>query len=533
MQYEFLRHFQTRMKKVGAYAVLFKNSLAKTTWKTYGFEESFEQVNLIFSVLLYIMESSLKEEACTIDDIANFIDQLNLSVYQKALSYEEAKELATFMVDVVFCNEGRPMYFESYNYEKKEYESIHISFLANQVIYLDGGVRRTSYSLTDAGYELMLSTLEVDRHLQLTIEEMVFKLHLEKATYDKAVDDVKRIFNLLRIQCQKIEEEMRKIRQNALLYSNEEYQELSEQNLTMIQETKTKFLGYRENIKHRVEELEEKDISIQKLMDDERENLQHLKTIEQYLNRSLDEHQRILNSHFDLKALYGKELEGLIQMSGIQRFNLRTEVYDVLLKNPNVLESMDDFLRPLWMSPIHKTYHLTKSFAPQRPLYKRKKEEEFFETFEEESFEEFMDEQKRQRLIRYKKSLWMILSFVIKSGSLELNELKEQLTPEDLHVLIPTVEIFKEIVIELLQAKEIDIEQLKREQLERTFEQSLEFQLNQCLLEVLEESFKNQQIQKVRAMRTERDEVVKFEQVVDEHGRKKSIQCSNFRFEVS
>ena len=106
MQYDFLRQFQTRMKKVGAYAVLFKNSLAKTTWKTYGFEESFEQVNLLFSVLLYIMESSLKEEPCTMDDIANFIDQLNLSVYQKALSYEEAKELANFIVDVVFCNEG-------------------------------------------------------------------------------------------------------------------------------------------------------------------------------------------------------------------------------------------------------------------------------------------------------------------------------------------------------------------------------------------------------------------------------------------
>ena len=204
MQYDFLRQFQTRMKKVGAYAVLFKNSLAKTTWKTYGFEESFEQVNLLFSVLLYIMESSLKEEPCTMDDIANFIDQLNLSVYQKALSYEEAKELANFIVDVVFCNEGRPMYFESYNYEKKGYEPIHISFIANEIVYLEEGVRRTSYSLTDAGYELMLSTLEVDRHLQLTIQEMVFKLHLEKATYDKAVDDVKRIFDLLRMQCQRI-----------------------------------------------------------------------------------------------------------------------------------------------------------------------------------------------------------------------------------------------------------------------------------------------------------------------------------------
>ncbi len=122
---------------------------------------------------------------------------------------------------------------------------------------------------------------------------------------------------------------------------------------------------------------------------------------------------------------------------------------------------------------------------------------------------------------------------MIKSGSLELNELKEQLTPQDIQVLIPTVEIFKEIVIELLQAKEIDIEQLKREQLERTFEQTLEFQLNRCLLDVLEESFINQQIQKIEVMRTKENEVVRFEEVVDENGRKKSIQCSNIRFEVS
>ncbi len=114
-----------------------------------------------------------------------------------------------------------------------------------------------------------------------------------------------------------------------------------------------------------------------------------------------------------------------------------------------------------------------------------------------------------------------------------MNELKEQLTPQDIQVLIPTVEIFKEIVIELLQAKEIDIEQLKREQLERTFEQTLEFQLNRCLLDVLEESFINQQIQKIEVMRTKENEVVRFEEVVDENGWKKSIQCSNIRFEVS
>ena len=146
-------------------------------------------------------------------------------------------------------------------------------------MYIDQELKRTSYYLTDEGYELMLSTLEVDSHLQLTIQEMIFKLHLEKSTYDKAVDDVKTIFNLLRIQFQKIEGAMRKIRQNALLYSVDDYKEVVEQNLAIIEETKEKFLGYRENIKRRMQELEEKDITIQKLADDERQNLGHLKRL--------------------------------------------------------------------------------------------------------------------------------------------------------------------------------------------------------------------------------------------------------------
>lgn len=532
MQFDFLRQFQTRMKKVGAYAVLFKNSLAKTTWKNYGFEEAHEQVNLMFSVLLFIMECSLKEESCTMDDIANFIDQLNMQYYQKSLSYEQAKELALFIVDVALCNEGRPMYFDGYNYEENQYDSIYISFVGNKIVYIDQELKRTSYYLTDEGYELMLSTLEVDSHLQLTIQEMIFKLHLEKATYDKAVDDVKTIFNLLRIQFQKIEGAMRKIRQNALLYSVDDYKEVVEQNLNIIEETKEKFLGYRENIKRRMEELEEKDITIQKLADDERENLGHLKTIEGYLNQALDEHQRILNSHFDLKSLYTKELEGLTQMSLIQRFNLRTEVYDEVLKQPLALDHMDYFLRPLFMKSLDKTYNLNKCIELQRPISKKKKEEEFFTTIEEESMEDFIQEQKRQRLERYVESLTLLLSLVFQNGSIELSEIKEQLDDAKLQQLIPSVEIFKEIMIELLQAKSLDIPRLEQERSENISEQHYEFQLSTCLLDILEQQFPLKRIETLSVTRTETGEIVTFEQVKDEEGRKKTIRCSNIRLEV-
>ncbi|MGL5550286.1 MAG: hypothetical protein ACRDD4_11360 [Culicoidibacterales bacterium] len=50
MQFDFLSKFPIRMKKVGAYAMLFRNSFAKTTWKAYGFEEYHEQVNIIFEM---------------------------------------------------------------------------------------------------------------------------------------------------------------------------------------------------------------------------------------------------------------------------------------------------------------------------------------------------------------------------------------------------------------------------------------------------------------------------------------------------
>ena len=87
---------------------------------------------MIYTVLLFIMENSLKEE-CTIDDI---------------------------------------------------------SYIANKIIYKENGIRRSSYYLTDEGYNMMLSTMELENNLKLTVHDMLFKLHLEKADYSRAVNDI-------------------------------------------------------------------------------------------------------------------------------------------------------------------------------------------------------------------------------------------------------------------------------------------------------------------------------------------------------
>ena len=80
---------------------------------------------------------------------------------------------------------------------------MHISYVANRIVYVDQEFRRTSYYLTDDGYNLLLSTLEIENNMKLTVHEMIFQMHLEKQSYDKAVDEVKNIFNYMRIQLQK------------------------------------------------------------------------------------------------------------------------------------------------------------------------------------------------------------------------------------------------------------------------------------------------------------------------------------------
>ena len=77
MQYDFLKQYEDRMRHVGRYARLIQNSDQKQIWKDKGFESLDEQMNVLFTALLFIMEQSLKEEICTLDDIAAFLDSVN------------------------------------------------------------------------------------------------------------------------------------------------------------------------------------------------------------------------------------------------------------------------------------------------------------------------------------------------------------------------------------------------------------------------------------------------------------------------
>ena len=530
MQYEFLKKFPRRMKNVGLYAVIIQNSSQKLSWKQYGFTKFDEQINLLFEVLLYIMEQSLKEEKCTMDDIATYIDTINVQYLRKDISYEQCHQLGDFIVNTVLSNEGRPMYFGGYDFEKNEYEEMHISYVANKIVYVENEVRRTSYYLTDDGYNLLLSTLEIEDNMKFNIHEIIFRLHLEKQSYDKAVNDIKNVFNLMRIQFQRVQEAMRQIRKNALSYSVDEYEEVLVGNLNTITDTKKKFQEYKTVIQERVKDLEEENINIRKLSKKEQQDLNNLRVIEEYLTRVLDEHQKILNSHFDLKILYTEELERLSQARLIQRFSMRRDLYDKVLKQADTLENMDMFLRPLFNRNPEKIYNLNKAFSYEKSVnagMEKDTEEEV--DFDEEAFRREKEEKLQKKLLVYEKSLQYLLEKASVTGEVSLGQLKDRLDiyPEEKEIFIPNVDVFKEIMVELIRNRTIDIATLKKERREYIQEQPDGFQLNEMILKLVEEQPENNDITSIEVERLENEEAITFSEIKDEENRRKTIRCSN------
>ena len=548
MRYDFLKDFPKRMKNVGLYATLIQNIVDKTSWNKYYVTKNDERINIVFSVLLFIMEKSLKDDVCTLDDVAVYIDEINSSDYEKPLSFDECREMADFIVNSVLSNDGKIMSFDGYDYEQKAYHIINIRYLMNKVVYIDGDVRRTSYTLTEEGYNLLLSTLEVEANLRFTIQEMIFRLHLEKQSYDKAAQDIRELFNQIRIQLRKIDAAMVSIRRNALNFSITQYEEITNENMDMVYDTKQKFENYRDLVEQRKAELLEIHFNVKKLSAEDEEKLANLKVISGYLGRTIDEHQKILTSHFNLKDLYAKEMDSLSVVSMVKRFSLRNEVYDKILDDPNALGNMSALLAPLFNRDLDEVYNPASAAGLQRTSRKKKEEDSTEDIeFDEELWEREKQARLRERSKKYEGFMTFILSRAVERGSVMLSEIEKEIAeealkhnteeweaekqPAKIDVLIPTIDIFKEIMVELIKGRILDLDELKKERQESFEDDGEVFEVNRMVLDIMERLDPDERVTHI-VISKQGDSKVSFGNIYDEQGRLREIRCSDVKTEV-
>ena len=125
--------------------------------------------------------------------------------------------------------------------------------------------------------------------------------------------------------------------------------------------------------------------------------------------------------------------------------------------------------------------------------------------------------------------LLCILKYTYQYKELSLQKLKELISDEESNLLIPNLEVFREIMVELIKNKKFDFDELRKERDEHFSDKVDGFQINLCLLELIEDHERYKRIKSLEVIRSE-GEIVEFLNVVNENGQEKKVRCSNVIF---
>lgn len=485
--YDFLNNFQQRMKNVSSSALLHRSIVYKDTLSsTFGFTEYDEQVNLVYLLLRYIMDRSLKEEYCTLDDMAVFLEEINLEYFKKDINRDSYVTLANFIVNEIVLNDGNMTFFNCLNPDKKEFNKFCVQLI---------GHKRTresnmaTYYLTDEGYNLLLSTFEFEDNMNLTVQELIFKTSLENKDYDKALNDVKNIFALSKKQVQLLLDNIVRIKENIMTFTAEDYEKSIQDSIKVIKEQDDKFKAHKEEIEKRERNLRVLHLEKEDSLDNEEKaeifnKLEKLGEIKKELSKITFEHSKIINVHFEFKDVYTKALLSSIEYSKKEMINIKEDIEDLVIKDLSNLDLIPMLMSPLYIKNIEKEYNLMASLIPQ------KERQSVVESSTEVSLcmdeteylkeKEEKERKNKEKNDRYKNVIKVLFNHGVNNKlQFKLSDLLDYLNNEEnkdnYDLLVPDVFILREVLIELLFMKEFTIEQLKKDIKKITKDSNSEF----------------------------------------------------------
>lgn len=538
--YDFLDNFQNRMKNISASALLHKSVVYKDTLSsTFGFTEYDEQLNLIYALLKYIMDKSLKEEDCTLDDMAIFLEEINLEYFKKDIKRETYVKLANFIVNEIVLNDGNMTFFKCLNPEKKDYSQIYVQLIGHK---RTEDSNMATYYLTEQGYNLLLSTLEFEDNMKLTVQELIFKINLENKDYDKALADVKNIFALSKKQVQSLLDNITRIKENIMTFTAEDYEKSIKESIKVIKEQDEKFKAHKEEIERRERDLKELHLQQEDSIDNDEKaeilsKLDKLGQIKKELSRITYEHSRIINIHFEFKDVYTKALLSSIEHSKREMINIKEDLEDIIIKDLSNLDLIPLLMNPLYIKKIDKSYNLNACLMPQKP---RKVEEEASGEVtvymdEEEYLKEKEEKERkaREKTQKYKNIIKVLFEYALNNElEFKLSDIiddLEELDSEDIDLFIPDVYMLREVLIELLFMKEFTIEQLKKDIKKVSKESNTDgaFEPLRIIVELVNEIKDFKSIESVKINKPKDKEMIQ----VLRHG--KTLKAVNVEFVIS
>ncbi len=411
--------FYKRIRKIAPEAVLYKSIERKDSLSTtYGFEGFDEKVNIVFALLVYILQQSLKDEECTLKDMAEHLEFVNLEYFHKNIDPNDYTKLANCIVNEVILNDGDNTAFRCLDTDEKEYKQVYLQLIEHERSS-DGN--SATYKLTEMGYNLVLSTLEMEGNMILDFHDFVFRESLRARNFDQALIDIKNIFILSKKQIKALTNGIIRARENITTFPHEEFVRIVNGSCETANKQSDKFKGYEREIALIEQELKEQEFQFSynnnntAEVDEIREKLKKLDLIKKETSKVVREHSIMMSKHFEFKMEYDRAIDNSIEYFKRDKINIKEELWDSVIKDLTNLDFLNMILSPLFIKDIPKGYDINNAFAPQKSKIVQKdtstkialeidKEEQIIQKRIEE-------EKNREKLQQYENILEVIFRF--------------------------------------------------------------------------------------------------------------------------
>lgn len=483
--YDFLNSFHKRMEKL-SYSFLIDNKISVTTQlNSHGLTTN-EQINLVYTLMCFVLDKSLKDEECTLEDMATYLDKIILNYYNKDIKEENIKEITRFIVYKVLRNEGKPFVFNTLNYSNNE--NITYEYHLLQQKPSKSNKDKSTFFLTQEGYRLLLGSLEIDEKTQIDINQMILELSLKRKNFSQGLSAVENLNNLIRSQINVINNFIYRTRENIFSIDQDEFQNNFLKNIEVLKEQNDKFDELKNVITFEEERLMTNE---EKAIDENLESLRQLGRIKELLISISQKSGNLIGKHFQFKDEYKKALEEASYYYNNKRINIREDLLKIAEEDAMILDNIYKLFNPLFMPKLEKKFNINKIFEKQK-IYALEDEEECIEI---EDIEEEQEELKNILIKKqnYKNITSCILGFIINKKNTDFKALINYYSnknDDEFRKLVPTVRQFSEIIIEFLRLGEINVQEMIEEYEESYINDEIEFDLRQLLVNEINENYK-------------------------------------------
>jgi len=378
--HDYLEKFSKRMEFVAA-----ADSIVARRNKTQDIERQFQSEeldNIIMSVLVFIMETTLTEEQdCTIDAITNFLSEI-LPTYGKHMSAADLEELSRYLVKDILQNKGEPLSYPIVDYPGR-ITDFPVRLVADKLT----NDHKVLYELTKQGFDFLFRTKEVDDELGFEIEAIRLKMLISKKNYKKAMSQSKYIGSMLREKGNELRQFEQQLRNDIFSVTGNQYEAIVSNLLAMLNEQYV--------IMQEIDNM--LDLARNRL--DEESRLYHahdekLRTAREEIVRISENVQHALNMQRvlltkcdSLKKLYLTLLTESMAYHRIKRFDMDEQILKrierlALTGMRDLIRFRSGLLTPLLMPGMRKSLNLSLAYDRQIKL-KEQDEDDGFEENEE------------------------------------------------------------------------------------------------------------------------------------------------------